>query len=1040
MKINTKKLLSVILVVMILFTAAPFSAVAADKYSDVKGHWAENAINTWSDYGILLGYEDGNFRPGNDITRAEMAAIINRVMDYTERSPNGTFSDVTLNDWFSDDILKLHAAGIISVTTGRVNPNEKITREEAVTMIAKAFDIYDETARTNFTDESSIDNWALPYVRGMKADRYINGYEDGSFRPKGVLTRAEVVTILDNIIQGFFNTYATHGSNSRTTTIYGNLVISSPDVSLINYDITGNVYITPGVGRGEVDLSGTTISGTLYVWGGGSNTIRLRDSNVSNIVLDNAATRVFAASSTLRNVNILNGIFEADDSSRITTIDMKNGTVNLLYRVEVDRVTASGGSINIENQSNVSDITAASTAINIKSNATVGKITINRGYGASLRVDGTLRELMSDEDITVSGSGTIEKSNLVKENVITVKSITADGSNSALTSKLTLTFDKDIANLSVNDITITMVNNLNTGVIKGTLTKTENMTGVYELTLNNITQSGYVNVTVSKSGFEITDSRSQKDIYLYYIQTTNVVVSNILPDGSQSYRTSKITFTFSQDIQNLAAADFKISDPGNTGAAISSLVRVDTGKYELYITNIVLSGNITVSLAKPGYTFTTSTAATNATKLTTYVSGNIYVWYNINTLTQVAFNGLTADGGTTGATTYLRLTFSQDIQPSDIVISSGTASGLTGTSGNASKGTLTKYSAGVYDLSITPLTAGTINVTVTPPAGYTYTPSSRSVTIYKPDTTQTSFNGATANGSSSGTNAATTTKITLTFSSNFNIATTTLYNAISFTSTGGTGITKQSIESLGNGQYDLYVSGISASGSVTINIGAISGYTINNPSRTAQVYYSGNNVNFTYVTANGVSGAASTTMLTLIFDKAIPGLAITDITLSGGATISGTLGTTTTAGVYNLPITVSSGNASRNITVTVNKSGYTITPSSVSATVYYANPAENRSVYPINVNGSTTEATTTITVSFAEPVLNLVRNDFRISSTDNPNIAITNVSGSSIEYVLTVTGITRSGDATLSFSKTGYTFGDNHQETFSTLLRVYAGP
>ena len=1031
MKTKIKKLLSVILTVMILFTVIPFSVSAADKYSDIKGHWAENAINTWSEYGILLGYPEGTFGPGGDITRAEMAAIINRVMDYTQKSYNGTFSDVSATDWFSDDLLKLHAAGIVSGTNGQVKPNEKITREEAVTMIAKAFEIYDENARTNFTDEGSIAGSALPYVRGMKANRYINGYPDGSFGPKSVLTRAEVVTVLDNVIKGFYNTYATYGTSSRNTPIDGNVVISSPDVSLINYDVRGNVYITPGVDIGQVDLTGTTISGTLYVWGG---LIRLENSNITNMVLKSNGTRVSAKSSTLRNVSVLSGTFDADASTKITSIDMTDSTINLLYRTEVDRITAAGGAINVGDYSTVSSITATGTKIDVKVNSVVDKITIGRGTGVSLRVDGKVGELMSDENIQVSGSGIVDKSNLVNENAITLKSIVPDGSTAALTSKLTLTFDKDIPNFSINDIAISMVNNINTGAVKGTLTKTANTTGVYELTLSNIGQSGSINVAVTKSGYEITDSRTQKEVYIYYVQTTNAVVSNPIADGNQSYRTSKITVTLDQDILNLGTTDFTLSDPNNTGAAIGGVTKTGTGIYELTIINIAQSGNITLSLTKAGYTFSTS-ASTTATKTSTYVSGNIYIWYNVNALTQISFTGLTQIGGsTTTTTTKLQLSFNVDnIQPANIVISGGTASGSVGTATANVTSVITRTGYGVYEVDITPnittagYTAGNINVTVTPPTGYTYTPSSRSVTIYKPVTSTISFSNLTQNGS----NSSTTTRLTLTFSPDFtNMSTTTIYNAISFSS-NSTGITKQSISSLGNGQYELYVTGITASGNVTVNIGTISGYTISGASRTVQVYYYGNNdVSLLSVVPNSAAGA-TTTMLTLTFDKPITNFTASDITLSGGATINGSVSGSN--GVYTIPITVTATTASTTISVRVSKTGYTILGSPYNVTVYHVDPTTNVRVTGISSNGEVNSTTTNAVFIQLDKEVDLTGNISISGGSTGARLSGIGING--ITYTIDITGITQSGNITVTISKPGYTF--NNLSTYTATLPVY---
>ena len=77
------------------------------------GHWGQGAIERWSDYGVLEG-ANGLFNPDNNMTRAELAAVISRLLGLQEVAEN-TFSDVDENAWYAEDILKCAAAGIIQV-------------------------------------------------------------------------------------------------------------------------------------------------------------------------------------------------------------------------------------------------------------------------------------------------------------------------------------------------------------------------------------------------------------------------------------------------------------------------------------------------------------------------------------------------------------------------------------------------------------------------------------------------------------------------------------------------------------------------------------------------------------------------------------------------------------------------------------------------------------------------------------------------------------------------------------------------------------
>jgi len=995
---NIKKAVSTILVVLMVFSLIPANIFAAGKFTDTNGHWAEAAIDRWSDYGVLLGYPEGNFLPGNGITRAEMAVIINRVMSYTERSDSNTFSDVSVaNDWFADGILKLHAAGIILGTNGKANPTEKITRQEAITMIARAFDIYDENVRNPFSDESSIDSWALPYVRGMKTNGYINGYEDGSFMPKNILTRAEVVTILDNIIEEFYNNSATLGMSSRTTNVYGNIVISSRDVSLINYNVNGDVYITQGVDRGDVDITGTTISGTLFVWGGGSNSVTVTNSEITNVSLNNANTRLFSSNSKLKNVNVINGILDISDSSDISRLIMSNGSTNVLKNSNVDNVTSTGGSLTVDGNSVIDSVTAANTKIDVKSTGTINNLTINRGSSTTLNVDGNVKKLNSAENINVTGTGKIDENNMElsssvnDDKTVTLKTAVPDGSNIALTTKLILTFDKNIANIGVNDITITANN---TGATKGTLTKVDNTTGVYELTLNTITASGTITVAFAKTDYTVLEG-STKTVGIFYAETTNAIVNKIEVNGDANFRTSKMTVTFNMDISNLSAADFKIvenntAEPTNVSINSFSKVAGSTGVYELGLTGITKSGTVKLLIKKSGYTFST---ASNTAKLSEYVADSLNIYYNTSLLTDVSFN-LSADGDSTNITTKLTLTFNHNVEPSNIAISYGTLT----TDGAASKGTLKKISDGVYELTVTPTKTGTINVSVTAPSGYTFSPTTRSVTVYKPEIIAVAFNNAVIN------DATTTTTRTIRLTFDKDMGELSISN-ITIDQVGtSTGAIKDGITRVSSGVYDLTISNVTASGTIRVTVSNKTGYTITPATQQVAIYYNAGvtNVTFTGITQSAQAGVTTKLYLNLSQDlsnlttsQIFDAISINDSN-NTGARKSSLIKTSGTTGQYEL--TIAGVTSSGVITVTFGSlTGYIVSPSQ-SVSISGMNNVE---LLTVSSNGGS--KTDTLTLTFNSEVVGLTAADILLSGEATVTKGSLTPSNSGKVYTLNIT-------------------------------------
>ncbi|MGI5825697.1 MAG: amidohydrolase family protein [Bacillota bacterium] len=191
-----KKSIAIILMMLLIFTLCLGSAFAGEKFSDIKGHWAEDAIVTWSDNGLIEG-DNGKFRPNDNITRAEMATICTNLLNLQDKADNA-FSDLKADAWYTDAILKCVKAGIIKGDGETVRPNDNMTREEAAVIIGRALG-FDEGQKgaEKFSDKDKISSWALGYVNTMADKGYINGFE-GKFNPAAAITRAEVVTIIDN--------------------------------------------------------------------------------------------------------------------------------------------------------------------------------------------------------------------------------------------------------------------------------------------------------------------------------------------------------------------------------------------------------------------------------------------------------------------------------------------------------------------------------------------------------------------------------------------------------------------------------------------------------------------------------------------------------------------------------------------------------------------------------------------------------------------------------------------------------------------------
>jgi uncharacterized repeat protein (TIGR02543 family) len=252
------KLANRILLLIIIFYITTFSFCFAAEYTDTKGHWAEKEIQKWSDYKIIQG-SNGLFRPSDNITRGEMAVIIDRIMKFQNKATN-SFNDLD-NSFYTDAVLKVNKAGILKGENLKVRPKDYITREEAVVMLGRTFGMDEDTKSTTpFADNKSISSWAIGYVNCMKTAGYIAGNAKNNFRPKDKITRAEVVKILDNIIDGYCY-------ESKAYTLYSNkfLVINNPNAILKNGTINGTIIITEGTANGTMTFDNVNITAKVHI-------------------------------------------------------------------------------------------------------------------------------------------------------------------------------------------------------------------------------------------------------------------------------------------------------------------------------------------------------------------------------------------------------------------------------------------------------------------------------------------------------------------------------------------------------------------------------------------------------------------------------------------------------------------------------------------------------------------------------------------------------------------------------------------------------
>lgn len=255
--------------------------IKINDFLDTQGHWAHDTILKCADFEWISGY-NGNFMPNNPITRGDLALIIDRILGLKTVSYN-FFNDLPNDVYYREALLKCVAAGYIGGTgSNTVNPTGLATREQVATIVCRIFNIDTSyNGPTGFKDDAKISSWAKPSVYAMKRLGYLNGNNLGEVNPTSNITRAELVTLLNNVA----NTYIPKRDKSQQGTAFKNQfptnVVTSRNIELTNSEVGRDLILTQSTN--SLILRNTVIKGRLLVLS--KNNISLSNSNISEIVL-----------------------------------------------------------------------------------------------------------------------------------------------------------------------------------------------------------------------------------------------------------------------------------------------------------------------------------------------------------------------------------------------------------------------------------------------------------------------------------------------------------------------------------------------------------------------------------------------------------------------------------------------------------------------------------------------------------------------------------------------------------------------------------
>lgn len=352
--IKPKKPIAFVCAAALLLSPTGALGASPSDFVDFPNDWSQGAMTAAVDNGLLGGVGDGRIAPRGEVTRAQMAAIINRAFGAEKQASLSSYSDVAADAWYAVDMAKAVQMGTFSGTgNGLLEPDRAITREEAFSVLARAFALEagDDSSLASFSDGAQVSSWAKGSVSAMVAAGYVNGSDGNRLNPRQTITRAEFAAVMSKIVAQYID--AEDVQRSRSLSIDGNVVVRE-GVDLSGYTINGDVIIADAADA--VSLSGVTITGRLVVRGA-SESLSVEDSSIGGVIFTNPNSAA---------------VFDVDDKSDL-------GTVTAL-----SDFTLAGGSLDKLS-------VAESATITVENDASIGEITVNA------------------DDVRVTGDGTVEK-------------------------------------------------------------------------------------------------------------------------------------------------------------------------------------------------------------------------------------------------------------------------------------------------------------------------------------------------------------------------------------------------------------------------------------------------------------------------------------------------------------------------------------------------------------------------------------------------------------------------------------------------------
>ena len=569
----------------------PSNAFAADlsQYKDFPNDWSAKSLEQAIDDGLLNG-SNGMIDAKGLLTRAQMAAIVSRSFGAAKTASLDDYRDVLPSAWYYSDMGKAVKMGAFQGANGLLNPDAPITREEAFTVLARAFALEGGGSATlkDFVDGGTVSSWASESVAALVAGGYVNG-ANGMLNLKNNITRAEFAKVITGMAASYVGAEGVSGK-----TVEGNMVVRESGASLSGMTINGDLIIADSADK--VSLDNVKVTGRIVIRGG-ADAVGIKDTTAGKGVLvssPNGAAAISVSGGSVGTVTAKSDLSLSGSVSNVAVTD--KATLTVEKNASVGTVTVSAAGSKITGDGKVTNVQANANNVTVTSKG--AKVTAGSGVSGvkagDKAVESGKTETVGSTSTSSGGSSGGSSSSrsdysYVLMNIPYGEFYKAELSENApaVDAVSSATMNKTRSGLAAGSYHVNADGSDITGVIYPVRVKTSDLSG-----LTQVTDSSSVSITTTLKGKTSTTEykgqdalfESESHSYYYLSSTPSFYKEATLSDGKWTF--GKATGAASEGTATIAKfktsghhTDYEIkveSDKITKGQKVYAVVVTDT--------------------------------------------------------------------------------------------------------------------------------------------------------------------------------------------------------------------------------------------------------------------------------------------------------------------------------------------------------------------------------------------------------------------------------------------------------------------------------